>query len=79
MVEKQIKLESIEDVKEFVSAVTVAPFDADLTADRFVVDAKSILGIFSLNLANIITLQIHAEEGPEVDKFLDAIAQYVVK
>ena len=47
----KIKLESIADVKEFVSIVMLYNFDIDLVSGRYAVDAKSIMGIFSLDLS----------------------------
>ena len=54
-----IKLETINDVKNFVSAVTTFECDFDIVADRYVVDAKSIMGIFSLDLSKPIKVEIH--------------------
>ena len=54
-------LGSIERVKDFVSHVTPFDADMDLVCGRYVVDAKSILGIFSMDLSKPLELQIHAE------------------
>ena len=51
-----ISLKMAEHVKEFVSIVAKYPYDIDLRSGRFVVDAKSILGIFSLDLSKPIIL-----------------------
>ena len=57
-----IKLSFAEEVKAFVNVVSRYPYDMDLRAGRHVVDAKSILGIFSLDLSKPITLEIYADE-----------------
>ena len=57
-----IKLSLIENVNNFVNIVTRYPFEMDLRAGRHVVDAKSILGIFSLDLSKPITLEIYSDE-----------------
>ena len=57
-----IKLRFAEEVKTFVNIVNRYPFDMDLRAGRHVVDAKSILGIFSLDLSKPITLEIYADD-----------------
>lgn len=57
-----IRLSLAENVKTFVSVVNHYPYDMDLRAGRHVVDAKSILGIFSLDLSKPITLEIYAED-----------------
>ena len=55
----QISLRMAENVKEFVNIVSAYDYDVDLRSGRFVVDAKSILGIFSLDLSKPVTLEIH--------------------
>ena len=57
-----IKLSLAENVKTFVNVVNRYPYDMDLRAGRHVVDAKSILGIFSLDLSRPITLEVYADE-----------------
>ena len=61
MREVTIKLETINDVKNFVSAVTKFECDFDIAADRYVVDAKSIMGIFALDLSKPLQLNIHSQ------------------
>ena len=57
-----IKLSLAENVKTFVNTVNRYPYDMDLRAGRHVVDAKSILGIFSLDLSKPITLEVYTDE-----------------
>ncbi len=78
MMVKKVKLKDLEDVKAFVTATTLAPFDVDLRSDRFIVDAKSILGIFSLNLAHPITMNIHSEDNEAAQAFLASIQAFLV-
>ena len=54
-----LMLNSINDVKDFVNIVSKYDFDVDLTSGRYVVDAKSIMGIFSLDLSKPIKVEIH--------------------
>lgn len=56
-----INLKSITDVKDFVNIVNKYDFDIDLTSGRYVVDAKSIMGIFSLDLSKPIKVDVHAD------------------
>lgn len=56
-----IMLSSINDVKNFVNVVNRYNYDVDLTSGRYVVDAKSIMGIFSLDLSKLIKMEIHSE------------------
>jgi phosphotransferase system HPr-like phosphotransfer protein len=69
-----ILLKSINDVKDFVNIVNKYDFDVDLTSDRYVVDAKSIMGIFSLDLSKPIKMQIHSED---CETFLDEIKNII--
>jgi phosphotransferase system HPr-like phosphotransfer protein len=73
-----ILLGTINDVKEFVNIVTGYDFDADLVSGRYAVDAKSIMGIFSLDLSKPITLNVHSENDAEADKFLAAVSKFKV-
>jgi phosphotransferase system HPr-like phosphotransfer protein len=73
-----ILLGTINDVKEFVNIVAGYDFDADLVSGRYAVDAKSIMGIFSLDLSKPITLNIHSENDAEAEKFLAAVSKFNV-
>ncbi len=71
-----IRLSTIEDVRNFVNAVTACEFDVDLASGRYLVDAKSIMGIFSLDLMNPIRMTIHADE---CESFEQKIQGFIVK
>ncbi len=70
-----IRLSLVENVNKFVNIVGRYPFDMDLRAGRHVVDAKSILGIFSLDLSRTITLEIYSED---CDELLKEIRPFIV-
>ena len=61
MPEFYVSLSSIEDVRQFVNAATRCPCEVDVLSGRYVVDAKSILGIFSLDLRKPITREIYPD------------------
>ena len=67
-----IKLSFAEEVKAFVNVVSRYPFDMDLRAGRHVVDAKSILGIFSLDLSKPISLEVYSDECQDLVNELKA-------
>jgi len=69
-----IKLSLVENVNKFVNIVSQYPFEMDLRAGRHVVDAKSILGIFSLDLSKPITLEIYEED---CDDLLEEIKPFL--
>lgn len=73
----QISLNSIDKVKSFVNTITKFDFDFDLVSGRYVIDAKSIMGIFSLDLSKPIELNIHAGES-DMDGILTALKDYLV-
>ena len=72
----QISLNSIDKVKSFVNTITKYDNDFDLVSGRYVIDAKSIMGIFSLDLSKPIDLNIHAEEN--VDDVLETLKPYMI-
>ena len=71
-----VLLESINDVKDFVNTVARFDFEVDLVSGRYAVDAKSIMGIFSLDLAKPIQMNIHADDCSE---FLAAMDRFLQK
>lgn len=71
-----LMLNSINDVKEFVNIVCRYDFDVDLTSGRYVVDAKSIMGIFSLNLSKPIKVEVHSDD---CDEFMAALERFIVE
>ena len=73
----KISLNSIDKVKSFVNTISQYSFDFDLISGRYVIDAKSIMGIFSLDLSKPIDLAIHAEA--DVDKVLETLKPYIVE
>ena len=73
----KICLNSIEKVKSFVNDITKFDVDFDLVSGRYVIDAKSIMGIFSLDLSKPIDLSIHADE--ELDSILNILKPYLIE
>ena len=71
-----IKLSTIEEVKKFVNTVSLYDCDIDLKSGRYVVDAKSIMGIFSLDLLNKIEMTVHCDDC--CDELLNALGSIVV-
>ncbi|MBE5925802.1 MAG: HPr family phosphocarrier protein [Lachnospiraceae bacterium] len=73
----KINLNSIPKVNSFVSEITKFDSDFDLVSGRYVVDAKSIMGVFSLDLTKAIDLNIHAED--KIDEILEVLKPYIVE
>ena len=76
MTKVMVSLQAINDVKEFVNIVMRYDFDIDLVSGRYAVDAKSIMGIFSLDLSKPIALEAHTDDASE---FFEKIKQYIVE
>ena len=72
-----ISLNSIDKVRAFVNDISKYDFDFDLVSGRYVIDAKSIMGIFSLDLSKPINLNVHAE-GNNLDEVLKVLAPYII-
>lgn len=72
-----ISLNSIDKVKAFVNEITKFDNDFDLVSGRYVIDAKSIMGIFSLDLSKPIELNIHSENN--ADEILNVLQPYIVE
>ena len=72
----KISLNSIDKVKAFVNEVTKFDDEFDLVSGRYVIDAKSIMGIFSLDLSKPIDLNIHSEN--DVDAILEKLQPFIV-
>lgn len=71
-----ILLSSINDIKTFVNVVNKYTFDVDLVSGRYVVDAKSIMGIFSLDLSKPIQMNVNSDDAA-VDTFVEEIKAYI--
>ena len=71
-----IRLNSIGEVKEFNRIAATVPGDVDLHSGRYCVDAKSIMGIFSLDLSKPIDLAIHTEDN--LNEILEALKPYII-
>ncbi len=75
MQEMQIKLTNISDVREFVNEVMLLEYEVDLVQGRYVIDAKSIMGIFALDLLNPITVKAFTDYA---DDFFDKLKKFKV-
>ena len=77
MVERQIKLTAKEDVKEFVNEASEASkcdFDIDIFYNRVVIDAKSILGVLSMDLTRVLTVRCNGQD----ERFNNFLNKYAV-
>ena len=76
MYETTISLQAINDVKDFVNTVMLFNYDIDLVSGRYAVDAKSIMGIFSLDISKPIDLNIHNADN--LDEIMEQLQPYLV-
>lgn len=70
-----VLINSIDDVKNFVNIVNRYSFDIDLISGRYIVDAKSIMGIFSLDLSKPIKVEIHSDDA---GKIVEELKPYIL-
>ncbi len=75
MKKTNVMLDSISAVKKFVNIVSTYEYEVDLASGRYAVDAKSIMGIFSLDLSKPIQLTAHTDDA---DKFFAEIKEFIV-
>ncbi len=73
MKEKIIRLVTVDEVKRFVSAAMKCDFDIDVCYNRVIIDAKSILGVFSLDLRNDLVVRMHGDDE-DFEALLDTFA-----
>jgi phosphotransferase system HPr-like phosphotransfer protein len=76
MKEVMIRLSTIQDVNQFVKTVSGADHEIDLSSGRYVVDGKSIMGIFSLDLLNPIKMSIH---GDHTEELLEKLSSFIIE
>jgi len=71
----KISLGLAESVKKFVNVVNKYPYEIDLRSGRFLIDAKSLLGIFSLDLSKPVVMEVHDDN---CDDLIEDLKEYVV-
>ena len=76
MTRVMVRLPYINSVKRFVEIVNKSSIPADLAAGRYIVDARSIMGVFSLNLSESIEFRVHAQ-GKEADEMLESLKEFI--
>ena len=79
MLEKMIMLSSIEDVRSFVAMAAEKDYDIDLISGKYIVNGKSIMGVFSLDLTKPIKMVAHCEHVAELSKQTEKYAVGVKK
>ncbi len=70
-----VMLDTITKVKDFVNQLITVPYDVDLVSGKYVIDAKSIMGIFSLDLSKPIELRIYSDD---CDALLEKLTPFIV-
>ena len=72
----EIRLNQFDKIKKFLTEVTKFSSDIDLIRDRYVIDAKSSIGIFTIDLSVPVTVQIHSDNDKEIEAFLITMEQF---
>ena len=76
MVKTKVKFDTVVEAKEFVGVCNEMDFKVELVSDPYIIDAKSIMGIFSLDLSKPIDLAIHTEDN--LNEILEALKPYII-
>lgn len=76
--EFQVLLTSVADVKDFVDATTACPSEIDVLSGRYVVNGKSIMCLFSIDLSVPVTVVVHGD-GAEEQEFFRRVGRFVAK
>lgn len=79
MFSAKILLNTVDKVKSFVNAASKIDCELDLCAERYIIDAKSIMGIFSLDLTKEMNLKAHTANTNELEKIMLLLGPYMVK
>ena len=76
MVKAQITLRDVQAVRDFVRQVILTDYEVDLVQGRYIVDAKSIMGIFALDTLSPIIVTAHTDDASD---FFESISEFLVK
>lgn len=75
----RINIDTVDKVKDLVGAATAAPFEVNIMNEKFTVNAKSIMGLFSIDRKQPVTIAVNADyNSSEAQSFLNAISEYIV-
>lgn len=72
----KINLNDTKTIKKFISVVRSFDFDVDVMTERSLIDGKSILGLFSLDLSGDIYVKIISDDVEEIRKFETAMEEF---
>ena len=79
MFTKRINIDTVDKVQKLVGAATAAPFEVNIMDRNFMVNAKSIMGLFSIDRSAPVTMSVSSDENSaEAQTFLSVIGEYLV-
>ncbi len=74
----KIQLKTIEDIKDFCNICCKQDFEIDVMEGRYIIDAKSIMGLFSLNISKILNIKVHEDNKYKLDTFIMNCKKWIV-
>lgn len=77
MITKSVLINTIDNVKKLCAAASNTEYDIDLISGRYVIDAKSIMGIFSLDLSKRLDIRVHTDDEVAANEFFEKISGMV--
>lgn len=79
MFTRRINIDTVDKVRELVGAATAAPFEVNIMNEKFTVNAKSIMGLFSIDRQQPVVISVNADDSStEAKEFLTVIKDYIV-
>ena len=78
-VTREIRLDTIKNVQDFIAFTNTVEPDISIKSHRYIIDGKSIMGIFSLNLLEPITVTLHSSDAEIVQKFNEEMEKYILQ
>lgn len=72
-----INLNDFAKAKKFINEATKFPSDIDVIRDRYVIDGKSAIGLFTLDLSKPVEVQIHSDDPYEIKRFNDIMSEFM--
>jgi len=79
MFKLSVKLNEVDKIQKFYEVVTKTDYDIDLVRGRYIVDAKSVLGIYSLDLSKPVDVVLHCDDEKEFHKFVTELKRASVE
>ena len=79
MIAINVKLNTVDNIKKFHRIMEILPYEVDLVLGRYTIDAKSIMGIFGLDLTMPLQLKAYTKDAKEMEKLVESVEPFRYK